>query len=222
MIAPLGPIHLKGAAWYQGEADVGKPGYDQRLVAMMKGWRAQFREPQLPFLIVGLAGFGQPKTKPAASNWAQTIDEQRKGTDADPRSALVSAIDVGERNDIHPTNKQEVGRRLTLAAEALAYGDPKGLLEPKPLGASRTAEGIVVTFDKAVQSYGGAPVGVELCGDTQDSCRYAAARTEGSTVVIADDRQPVTRVRYAWADYPIVNLYGPERLPVPPFELSLK
>jgi sialate O-acetylesterase len=222
MIAPLGPIHLKGAAWYQGEADVGKPGYDQRLVAMMKGWRAQFREPQLPFLIVGLAGFGQPKTKPAASNWAKTMDEQRKGTNADPRSALVSAIDIGERNDIHPTNKQEVGRRLTLAAEALAYGDAKGLLEPKPLGAARTSAGIAIRFDKRVQSYGGSPVGLELCAETQQTCRYATGRTEGFTVVIADDGQPVTRVRYAWADYPIVNLYGPERLPVPPFELPVK
>jgi sialate O-acetylesterase len=222
MIAPLGPIHLKGAGWYQGEADVGKPGYDQRLLAMMKSWRAQFREPQLPFLIVGLAGFGQPVTKPTASNWAKTIDEQRKGTDADPRSALVSAIDIGERNDIHPTNKQEVGRRLTLAAEAIAYGDPKGMLEPKPLGAANTQSGVTITFDKPVQSYSGAPLGVELCGETQDSCRYASAKVEGSTLVVSGDGRLVTRVRYAWADYPIVNLYGPQRLPVPPFELPIR
>lgn len=221
MIAPLGPMHLKGAAWYQGEADTGKPGYDRRLLAMMKAWRGQFREPQLPFLIVGLAGFGQPVTKPAASNWAQTIDEQRKGTDADPHSALVSAIDIGERNDIHPTNKQEVARRLTLAAEALAYGDAKGVLEPKPLKAVRSTTGVTVTFDKPVQSYGGAPVGVELCGETQASCRYASARTEGSTLVVTGDGRLVTRVRYAWADFPIVNLYGPERLPVPVFELPV-
>jgi sialate O-acetylesterase len=135
---------------------------------------------------------------------------------------MVSAIDIGERNDIHPTNKQEVGRRLTLAAEALAYGDAKGLLEPKPLGAARTSAGIAIRFDKRVQSYGGSPVGLELCAETQQTCRYATGRTEGFTVVIADDGQPVTRVRYAWADYPIVNLYGPERLPVPPFELPVK
>jgi sialate O-acetylesterase len=222
MIAPLGPIHLKGAAWYQGEADVGKPGYDQRLLAMMETWRGQFREPQLPFLIVGLAGFGQPVTKPTASNWAQTIDEQRKATDADPRAVLVSAIDIGEKNDIHPPNKQELARRLTLAADALAYGDPKGLLPPKPLQAARSTAGIIVTFDKPVQSYGGAPASVELCGETQESCRWVSARTDGSTLVIAGDGQPATRVRYAWGDYPIVNLYGPERLPVPPFELPIR
>ncbi|MEO5775125.1 MAG: sialate O-acetylesterase [Sphingomicrobium sp.] len=221
MIAPLGPIHLKGAAWYQGEADVGRSGYDQRLLAMMKSWRGQFREPQLSFLIVGLAGFGPMASKPTASGWAATINEQRKGTDADPRSALVSAIDIGVPADIHPTNKQEVGRRLTLAAETLAYGDPKGVLEPKPLRAARNASAVVVTFDKPVISYSGAPVGVELCAETQDSCRYANAQLDGSTMIVAGDGKPATRVRYAWADYPIVNVYGPERLPVPPFELPI-
>lgn len=72
-----------------------------------------------------------------------------------------------------------------------------------------------------MQSYGGAPVGVELCGQTQASCRYASARTEGSTLVVTGDGRLMTRVRYAWADFPIVNLYGPERLPVPVFELPV-
>ena len=221
MIAPLGPVRLKGVAWYQGEADVGKPGYDALLAAWMKGWRAQFGDPKLPFLIVGLAGWGQPTAAPRASAWAALINEQRMATDADPRSALVSAIDIGERNDIHPTNKQEVGRRLTLAAEALAYGDAKGMLTPKLLSASRSGDSVIVRFDKAVASYGGVPVGIELCGGTQESCRYANARADGPTLVIAGDGNPATRVRYAWADFPIVNLYGPEMLPVPPFEVAI-
>jgi sialate O-acetylesterase len=221
MIAPLGPVHLTGVAWYQGEADVGRPGYDKKLAAMMAGWRRQFDEPQLPFLIVGLAGFGQPVIAPAVSSWAALINDQRKATDADPRAALVSAIDIGERNDIHPTNKQEVGRRLALAAEALAYGDAKGVLEPRPLSASRNGGMIVVRFDRPVQSYGGAPVGFELCAEAQATCHYVSTRVEGSTVVVNDQGMAATRVRYAWADYPIVNLYGPERLPVPPFELTI-
>ncbi|HYC94456.1 MAG TPA: sialate O-acetylesterase [Sphingomicrobium sp.] len=222
MIAPLGPIALKGVAWYQGEADVGKQNYEDRLAAWMKGWRTQFRDPELPFLIVGLAGFGQPATGPIASNWAALIDDQRKAAEADRHAALVPAIDIGERADIHPPNKQEVGRRLALAAEMIAYGNPKSALAPKLLGATRTGTEVVVRFNQPVQSRGGMPVGFELCGDAQGSCRYAAARAEGSTVTIAADGQPVTRVRYAWADYPIVNLYGPEMLPVPPFELPIK
>jgi sialate O-acetylesterase len=223
MIAPIGSVHLKGVAWYQGEADVGTPDYDRRLAAMMKGWRGQFDDPQLPFLIVGLAGFGQPVSKPAASNWAALIDEQRKAADRDPRTALVSAIDIGERNDIHPANKQEVGRRLTLAAEALAYDDPKAARTPKVVSAVRNASTVIVQFDQPVIGYGGAPLlGFELCGDTQSSCRYADAHASGPTVIVAADAKPATRVRYAWADYPIVNLYGPGRLPVPPFEIAIR
>jgi sialate O-acetylesterase len=188
----------------------------------MKAWRAQFGDPQLPFLIVGLAGFGQPVATPVASAWAALINDQRQATDVDPRSALVSAIDIGERNDIHPPNKQEVGRRLALAAEALAYGNEKGMLTAKIQSATRNGADVVVRFDRPVQSFGGAPVGFELCGETQESCRYVAARVDGATVVVTGDREPATRVRYAWADYPIVNLYGPERLPIPPFELSIK
>lgn len=222
MIAPLGPIGLKGVAWYQGEADVGKLDYDARLAALMKTWRGKFRDPELPFLIVGLAGFGQPSPAPAASNWAALIDDQRKAAQADGHAALVSAIDIGERDDIHPPNKQEVGRRLALAAESLAYRNPKGALAPQPLSASRYGDTVVVRFDKPVISYGGAPVGVELCGETQASCRYTVAKANGPSLTLSSDGRPATRVRYAWADFPIVNLYGPERLPVPPFELPIK
>ena len=122
MVAPLGPPGLKGVAWYQGEADVGQPGYDQRLAAWIGNWRTQFRDPALPFLIVGLAGWGKPVSKPNESGWAALIDEQRLAVSRDRRTALASAIDLGEPEDIHPANKQEVGRRLALAAKALAYG----------------------------------------------------------------------------------------------------
>jgi sialate O-acetylesterase len=222
MIAPLGRIGLKGVAWYQGEADVGKHDYDARLAAWMRGWRGQFDDPQLAFLIVGLAGYGQPVKEPIASNWAALIDDQRKAVEADGHAALVPAIDIGERSDIHPPNKQEVGRRLALAAEMLAYGDESGVLPPRPLSAQQSGEGFIVRFDKVVASRGGMPVGFELCGDSQASCRYAVAHAEGSAVILAGDGKPAARIRYAWADYPIVNLYGPEMLPVPPFELPIK
>ena len=117
MIAPLGPLGLKGVAWYQGEADVGVPGYDRRLAAWMRDWRAQFRDPQLPFLIVGLAGWGKRTSKPVESGWAVLINEQREAVQRDRRTALASAIDLGNPADIHPSDKQEDGRPLALAAE---------------------------------------------------------------------------------------------------------
>jgi sialate O-acetylesterase len=217
MVAPLAPLGIKGVAWYQGEADVGQPGYDRRLAAWMANWRAQFRDPQLPFLIVGLAGWGKPVSKPADSGWAALIDEQRQATMRDSRSALVSAIDLGEANDIHPANKQEVGRRLALAAHKLVYGDG-GANGPLPLSAVRQGDAVVVTFTKPLQVLSGKNANAfELCGE---SCRYADARVDGTKVVIAGDGQPVTRIRYAWADYPVVNLYDLDLLPVPVFEIS--
>ena len=222
MIAPLGPYALKGAAWYQGETDVNVPGYDRRLAALFGTWRQQFRSPNLPFLVVGLAGFGTPRSTPAASGWAAIVDEQRRGVQADRRAAFVPAIDLGEPADIHPVNKLEVGRRLALAARAVGYDDPQGKLAPLPVSARRTPAAVTVTFSKPLQALsGGSPIGFELCGASQDTCRFRDARIDGSTVVIPSDGQPASRVRYAWADYPVVNLYDTDLLPASTFELPI-
>jgi sialate O-acetylesterase len=222
MVAPLGPLGLAGVAWYQGEADVGAPGYDRRLAAFISDWRAQFRDPRLPFLIVGLAGWGKPTSAPGESGWAALINEQRLAVERDPRAALATAIDLGEPSDIHPANKQEVGRRLALAAKTLVYPGSGGTIGPRPLRAARQGNVIFVTFDKPLQVLSGASANaVELCGAAKGSCRYALARVRGKTVEIAADGQPTTRVRYAWTDYPVVNLYDQDLLPVPVFELPV-
>ena len=220
MVAPLGPIGLKGIAWYQGEADVGQPGYDVRLAAWMKSWRTQFRDPQLPFFIVGLAGWGDPSAKPKESGWASLINEQRLAVGRDPRTALISAIDLGNPRDIHPADKLEVGRRLALAAETIAYGS-KGKIGPLPVSAARSTTGIVVTFTKPLQALSGRPLAFEICGSASGSCRFADARVRGTSVEIAGDGQPIARVRYAWGEYPIVNLYDEDMLPAPVFELPV-
>ncbi|HWU93871.1 MAG TPA: sialate O-acetylesterase, partial [Sphingomicrobium sp.] len=152
MVAPFGPLQLKGVAWYQGEADVGQPGYDKRLAAMMSNWRTQFRDPKLPFLIVGLAGWGKRTSVPTESGWAALIDEQRLAVERDPHAALASAIDLGEPNDIHPANKQEVGRRLALAGRNLAYPGTGGTVGPLPVRAVRQGGAIVVSFTKPLQT----------------------------------------------------------------------
>lgn len=222
MVAPLGPLQVKGVAWYQGESDVGQPGYDARLAALMRNWRAQFGNPRLPFLIVGLAGWGKPVSHPVESGWAALINEQRLAVERDPRAALASAIDLGEANDIHPANKQEVGRRLALAAHALVYRDG-GTVGPLPVSAVRTGNSVVVTFTKPLQTLsGGEANAFELCGPSAGTCRYADAQVRGSSVVIASDGQPATRVRYAWSDYPIVNLYDADLLPAPVFEMGVQ
>ena len=218
MVAPLGPIRLDGVAWYQGEADVGMPGYDARLAALIDGWRGQFDRTDLPFLVVGLANFGDPVTKPSESGWAMLRDEQRRAADADAAMTLVAALDLGERLDIHPANKIELGHRLARAAERKPL--------PQVVGATRQDGAIFVRFEGvtgALASWSSAQaIGFELCGDAAGSCRFASAIARGATVEIADDGQPATRVRYAWADTPVVNLFDAANLPVSSFEIPIR
>ena len=223
MVAPLGPTRFTGVAWYQGEADVGQGGYDKRLAAWMGNWRNQFGDAKLPFFIVGLAGWGAVAAKPTENGWAQLINEQRIAVERDPRSALISALDLGDRVDIHPANKQEVGRRLALAAKTVVYSDAGGRLSPMPLAASRTADTITVSFSKPLQTLSGAQaLGFELCDAGSGTCRYADARLQGSSVIVKGDGRPATRVRHAWAEFPIVNLYDVDMLPVPVFEVPIR
>ena len=217
MIAPLGPMRLKGVAWYQGEADVGQPDYDAKLCELFAGWRRQFG-PQTRMLVVQLADFGARRSEPTASGWAQLRQEQLEGVAADSNAALVTAIDIGEPNDIHPANKNDLGKRLAYAAE--------GKTMPMPKSARFSGETLVVTFtgiEGDLQALGGPyPLGVELCGDAQESCRWAVPTLEGDRMVISvDDGQAVSRVRYAWADAPIVNLYDSRQMPIPGFELPV-
>lgn len=225
MISPLRDFGLAGVAWYQGESDVGQPGsYADRLAAMMAGWRRQFDRPDLPFLIVSLANFGPSATHPVASGWAELREQQRIGVARDPHAALVIAMDLGERLDIHPANKPELGRRLARAALHLAYAAsaPAG---PEAVDARRDGDDVVVRFTGVtgtLQSWSSThAIAFELCGASQDSCRYADAVADGSTVRLRVDGRAATRVRYAWADSPVTNLYDEAPLPPGPFELPI-
>ncbi|MDF8332758.1 sialate O-acetylesterase [Novosphingobium cyanobacteriorum] len=215
MIAPLGRFAMEGVAWYQGESDVDTPDYERRMQAMIAGWRARFGQ-GLKVGIVQLANYGQPASAPTRSDWAHMRDEQRRIAAGDPAGFLASAIDLGERTDIHPANKLLVGQRLALGAQGKAM--------PMPVAAVREGDAVRVRF-KGVEGglhawSAAAPIGFELC-DAADACRFAAANVDGDTVVLASDGQAVVKVRYAWADSPVVNLFDARALPVPGFELAV-
>lgn len=214
MVAPLGGIGLRGVAWYQGESDSGQTGYDMRLRGLIDGYRRQSGDPALPVLVVGLAGYGAPGATPVESGWGRLRDEQRRAVAATPGTALVSAIDLGSRTDIHPGDKNELGKRLARAA----LGKPG----PQAVSARRDGGDVVVAFsgvEGALAGWSGAPIGFELCAQ---SCRFAAARVEGGSVRVLGDGQPVTRVRYAWADTPVVNLYDAANMTPTSFELVVE
>jgi sialate O-acetylesterase len=215
MIAPLGRFAMAGAAWYQGESDVGMPGYADRLSALFAGWRRQFGE-RTRMLVVQLPNYETVAERPVAAGWAEIREQQRQAVASDSNAALIPTLDVGQRDDLHPPDKLQIGLRLAAAAQ----GKPM----PMPLRAANEGDSIAVTFsgiDGRLHAWSGPPLGVELCGETQDSCRYATARVDGDRLLIARDGQPETRVRYAWADAPVVNLFDGRNLPVPGFELEI-
>ncbi|VVT01232.1 sialate O-acetylesterase [Erythrobacter sp. EC-HK427] len=215
MIAPIGAFPLAGAAWYQGESDVGIPGYGDRLRELFAGWREQFGG-HLRVMVVQLANYGMPSSAPVASGWADLREIQRQAALADPNAALVTAIDLGEWSDIHPTNKVLLGERLAMAA----LGDA----QPAPVSA-QIADGLVrITFhgvEGGLESWSGPALAFELCGDTQAACRFASGRAHGTFVDLPLDGAPVTRIRHGWADAPVVNVHDGRGIAIPGFEIAV-
>lgn len=227
MIAPLGQPGLRGTLWYQGESNIGDgAAYAARLRGLRDDWRGRFGA-QVPFLVVQLAGYGQPPEAPVESGWAQVREAQRRVVAEDPHAGLALAIDIGDAYDIHPPNKQELGRRLARVARHVVYGEraiaPSG---PTARTASRTPAGIRIAFDDvtgALATTGAnGPIGFELCDAQARQCTYAEALLDGHDVVLRSPQPvPGARVRYCWADGPICTLRDRSGAPAGPFELSL-
>ncbi|WP_428312884.1 sialate O-acetylesterase [Hydrocarboniphaga sp.] len=225
MIRPLQPYALRGTIWYQGEANA-YPGaafrYRDLFASMIRGWRADWSAPQLPFLWVQLAGFHSGGDTAGESPWA-VLRESQSAALALPATAQALAIDIGESNDIHPRNKQEVGRRLALAARAVAYGE--SLVHSGPVFRAATFDDTKarITFDLqhsalAVRGGGRAVHGFELSG-ADGHFHPAQALIDGGAVVVSSEAvvQPQA-LRYAWNDDPKqADLINRDGLPASPF-----
>lgn len=227
MIAPLGSTALAGVAWYQGESDTGIPGYADRLTAMIAEWRRQVGQPVLPFAIASLAAYGKPATAPGESGWAYIRDTQRRVAEADGHAAVAVTVDLGDPFDIHPGEKHEVGRRLARNLRALAYREAVSPSGPRVASARPVAGGgVILRFDDVAGGLhtrsAASATGFELCGAAPGTCRYASAHAAGNEVTLAGDGRPVARIRYAWADFPVVNLVDDADLPAGPFEIAVR
>lgn len=227
MIAPLGRYGLRGMLWYQGESNTSEADrYGVLLRALRDDWRARFGA-DLPLLVVQLPGYGMPSTQPGESGWAALREVQRVVAGEDADTGLTVTIDIGDRYDVHPSNKQELGRRLARTARHVVYGEKLAPSGPAPLSAKREGDTVTVSFgdiSDGLVAYGAeGPIGFELCGAEAGSCRYAAAEIRGNSVILrAPNAAGATRVRYGWADSPVVTLFDGAGLPAVPFEIPVQ
>lgn len=222
MIAPLIPFGVKGAIWYQGESNAGRgKQYQTLLPTMITDWRSRFGVGTFPFLVVQLANYGGNPAQPSESGWAELREAQLMTAEQLPKTGLATAVDIGDPGNIHPTNKQEVGRRLALNAEAIAYGQK--VEYSGPLYQSMTVEGSTIRVHFTHVTGGlvnKAPdklQGFAIAG-ADGHFVWADAKIDGNTLVVSSPDVPApTQVRYAWADSPTTSLYNGAGLPASPF-----
>lgn len=220
-IAPLVPFGIKGAIWYQGESNAGNASqYARLLPSLIADWRTRFENPGFPFLIVQLANFGTTHDRPSESQWAQFREVQARVARTVPNAGLATTIDIGDPQNVHPTNKAEVGRRLALVAESVAYGQTLEYSGPVYKSLKTDGDKIRLSFDHAagLQARGGGKlVGFAIAG-ADKKWAWADAVIEGDTVVLsaAGIAKPVA-ARYAWDDSPLGNLTNGANLPAVPF-----
>jgi sialate O-acetylesterase len=226
-VAPVIPYAIKGVIWYQGESNAGNYGkYAKNFPALIEGWRTAWGQGDFPFLFVQLPNWIQ------GGSWPAMREVQSKAL-ALPNTAMVSIIDIGDRNNIHPQDKIDVGKRLSLAARHLAYGE--NIVASGPVYDSMKVEGNTIRIS-FTQTGGGLIIGSapwtapgvsplptdKLLGfaiaDDKKHWFAAEAKIDGKTVVVSSDQAPnPVAVRYAWQNSPDCNLYNQEGLAAAPF-----
>jgi sialate O-acetylesterase len=222
MVAPAINYAIKGFLWYQGEANSGRAAdYGRILTALINDWRSKWNMGSLPFIYAQLPNFMEVVYYPAESQWAE-LREQQLQTLSVPNTAMTVGIELGEWNDIHPLNKKDVGERMALAAEKLAYGENNVYMGPIYQSAVVNGDKIIVSFSNTgggLISNDGEPLSQFAIAGADKRFVWANARIEGNTVVVwNDDIKEPMYVRYAWADNPEgANLYNKEGLPASPF-----
>ncbi len=223
MIAPILPHAVRGVIWYQGESNAARAEqYRVLFPALIKDWRSAWGQERLPFYFVQLANFLAPQTGTEDTPWAHLRDAQLHTYRTVPDTGMAVAIDIGEADDIHPRNKQDVGRRL--ARWALAELFDRDVVPSGPIYREMTVENgkVRIEFDLFGSTLktrdDEAPRGFTIAGEDR---RFvpAQAKIEGDAVMVwSDDVPEPVAVRYAWANNPVrANLVNAEGLPASPF-----
>ena len=224
MIHPIRRYGMRGVIWYQGESNVGEaPLYGDLFKGLVRDWRSNTGQ-ELPFLFVQLAGFEAYYFPQPDSMWAQLRHQQSLAL-ALPQTGMATAFDIGEEDDVHPRNKQDVANRLWLQAQSVVFGDDVVAGAPAVADFRLAGEQVELIFSGApgelrVRGEESTVQGFILAGE--DGVYHAAeARLEGNIVRVSSDAVASPRaLKYAWNDFPKVNLYGEAGLPVLPFAIE--
>jgi sialate O-acetylesterase len=216
MIAPFVGYGIRGAIWYQGEANVDVANtYRARFAAMIHDWRTRWGQGDFPFYFVQLANFN------ATPGWPYLREAQTQ-TLAEPATGMAVILDIGNATDIHPRNKRDVGHRLALLARAKTYGEAKLEFSGPTLDhvqITGTTAHIYWQHAAGLRTRDGHPIvkGFTLAG--ADGIYHPAdAKIEGTQVIVTSTLVPAPKfVRYAWADNPETNLENAAGLPAGPF-----
>jgi sialate O-acetylesterase len=219
MIAPLIPFAIRGAIWYQGEANVGRGAqYQVLLPTLIRNWRSDWAQGDFPFGVVQIAPFFYGGDGTAE---AEIWEAQLKTTQTVPNTGIALTMDIGDLNEIHPKNKQDVGHRLALWALAKTYNRP--IVYSGPIYKSMTIEGekIRIAFDhvgSGLVSRDGKPLTEFMVAGTDKNFLPAVAEIDGPTVVVVNDAvtDPVA-VRFAFSGVAQPNLANKNGLPAAPF-----
>ncbi|MBS1877757.1 MAG: hypothetical protein JSU00_31400 [Acidobacteria bacterium] len=221
MIAPLEPLAISGAIWYQGESNTVRAfQYRKLLPAMIAGWRESFGQGDFPFYIAGLPAFQKRKEAPGEDSWAEFREAQAVAAKAAGHACVAITIDTGDPDNIHPVDKREVGDRLALCALAGHYGEAVAYSGPVLAGVERSPGALRL---RLAHAKGGLVVkgerleGFAIAGEDRQ-WRWAEARVEGDSVVLssAGIAAPVA-ARYAWQSNPPATLWNAAGLPAGPF-----
>lgn len=221
MIRPVAPLAIRGAIWYQGEANFERAHqYRTLLPALIRDWRALFAQGDFPFYIVSLPAFMARRDTPGDDAWAELREAQALTVRNVPHTALAVTVDTGDADDIHPTNKQPVGERLAWCALALEYQKDVPYAGPTFSSAEKTAGGMRLHFeptDGGLVVRGDRLAEFAIAGADR-VWHWADAKIEGDTILVSSPQVPEpVAVRYAWQANPAATLFNGAGLPAAPF-----
>lgn len=220
MVHPMINFPIRGVIWYQGEANAwGSSYYTALMDSLISSWRKDWGY-KFPFYTVQLAAWQTPAEFQENSNWAALRWDQWKTSQQMDSTGMATAVDVGNATDIHPKNKQEVGRRLALVALKNTYGFDVVADAPKPVSYRFEYKKAYITFDKKIHVRNDSvPVGFRFKDKSYKRFYAATAKVVGDKTIEISVSQPLrpSAIYYNWADYPIGNIYGENNLPVLPF-----